>query len=161
MEDAKPQKEHEWLHKLVGEWTYEGEAVGEPDKPAHKFSGTEKVRSIGGLWVVCEGTGQMPDGSPAQMIMTLGFDPRTNRFVGTWLGSMMTHLWIYDGALDPSGMSLPLDSKGPSFTNPTEIAPYRDVITFTDDDHRTLTGNAPGPDGTWQPFMTCRYTRVK
>ena len=23
MENAKPQKEHEWLHKLVGEWTYD------------------------------------------------------------------------------------------------------------------------------------------
>ena len=28
---TEPQKEHLWLHKLVGEWTYEGEAgAGQP-----------------------------------------------------------------------------------------------------------------------------------
>ncbi len=30
---AEPQKEHEWLHKLVGEWTCEAEASMEPGKP--------------------------------------------------------------------------------------------------------------------------------
>ena len=34
------------------------------------------------------------------MIMTLGYDPQKKRFVGTLIGSMMTHLWVYDGALD-------------------------------------------------------------
>ena len=29
MMHAEPQKEHQWLHKLVGEWTYESEAVME------------------------------------------------------------------------------------------------------------------------------------
>ena len=31
---AQPQKEHEWLQKLVGEWTCEGEGTMGPDKPA-------------------------------------------------------------------------------------------------------------------------------
>jgi hypothetical protein len=30
---AEPQKEHQWLQKLVGEWTYETEAIMEPDQP--------------------------------------------------------------------------------------------------------------------------------
>ena len=33
-------------------------------------------------------------------LMTLGYDPRKKRFVGTFVGSMMTNLWIYDGELD-------------------------------------------------------------
>ena len=45
---TEPQREHQWLQKLVGEWTYEGEASMEPDQPREKFTGTESVRSLGG-----------------------------------------------------------------------------------------------------------------
>ena len=30
---AEPQKEHQWLQKLVGEWTSEGEADMGPGQP--------------------------------------------------------------------------------------------------------------------------------
>ena len=29
---TEPQKEHQWLQKLLGEWTYEFEAACEPGK---------------------------------------------------------------------------------------------------------------------------------
>lgn len=48
---AEPQQEHEWLHQLVGDWTYEsGAANGEEQK--EKFAGVESVRSLGGLWII-------------------------------------------------------------------------------------------------------------
>src|SRR5688572_23347061 len=100
MMQAEPQKEHQWLQKLVGDWTMEGECSMGPDQPPMKSMGVESVRSLGGLWTVAEGKGDMPEGGPCSMIMTLGYDPRTKRYVGTWIGSMMTHLWIYDGELD-------------------------------------------------------------
>jgi Protein of unknown function (DUF1579) len=39
--ECEPQKEHEWLHKLVGDWTYETVAPPEPGKPATKATGAE------------------------------------------------------------------------------------------------------------------------
>ena len=96
-------KEHQWLQKLVGDWTFETEATMEPGEPPMKSKGTESVRSLGGLWIIAEGQGDMPDGSPATMIMTLGYDPHTKRYTGTWIGSMMTHLWVYDGTMMPVG----------------------------------------------------------
>src|SRR5262245_49090615 len=73
---ATPQKEHRWLDKLVGEWTSEGEAweVGKPAGQAKrdKFSGTERVRSIGGLWTVAEAEGEMPGAGHGISITTLG-----------------------------------------------------------------------------------------
>ena len=33
---TEPQKEHHWLQRLIGEWTYEAEAVMEPGKPAER-----------------------------------------------------------------------------------------------------------------------------
>ncbi len=45
----EPQKEHQWLQKLVGEWAYESECSMEPGKPPERFAGSERVRSLGGL----------------------------------------------------------------------------------------------------------------
>ncbi|MFH0351567.1 MAG: DUF1579 family protein [Chromatiales bacterium] len=44
-----PQKEHEWLQKLVGEWTFESECSMEPGKSPEKFKGSESVPSLEGI----------------------------------------------------------------------------------------------------------------
>jgi hypothetical protein len=123
---AGPQREHQWLQKLVGEWSYEAEALMEPGKPSEKCRGTESVRSLGGLWILAEGQGEMPCGGNATMVMTLGYDPLKKHYVGTWVGSMMTHLWIYDGALDADGRALTLDSEGPDMSAEGRMARYRE-----------------------------------
>jgi hypothetical protein len=156
---TKPHKEHDWLQQLVGEWTYEGEADMGPDKPPEKFRGTESVRSIGGLWTVAEGRGEMPDGEMATMFMTLGYDPQRMRYVGTWFGSMMTHLWIYDGEMDASQRVLTLNAVGPDMTVEGRTAKYRDVIEWKSNDLRLLTSHVLGDDGTWHPFMRASYRR--
>jgi hypothetical protein len=159
--NPEPQQEHKWLQRLVGDWTYEHECSMGPDQPPMKATGTESVRSLGGLWTVGEGRGEMPDGGPAEVIMTLGFDPQTKRFVGTFIGSMMTHMWIYNGTLDASGKVLTLDTKGPDFSGGPDLVDYQDMIEFIDDNHRTLSSQLRGPDGKWQKFMTADYRRRK
>ena len=154
---TESQKEHRWLHKLVGEWTYESAAPAQPGQPGERVTGTESVRSLGGLWVLAEGSGQMPDGGPATTLMTLGYDPDKKRFVGTWIGSMMAYLWHYDGALDAAQRVLTLNSDGPSMTGDGTMAKYQDVIEFTSDDHRVLTARVQSADGTWKQFMTTEY----
>jgi hypothetical protein len=158
---AEAQKEHQWLQKLVGEWTYEGEATMEAGKPPEKSKGTESVRSVGGLWTVAEGEGEMPGGGTATTMMTLGYDPQKKRFVGTWLGSMMTYLWVYDGGLDAAERVLTLEAEGPSMAAEGKMAKYKDVIEIKSDDHRVLTSHMLGEDGKWQHFMTANYRRVK
>lgn len=158
MMQAEPQKEHEWLLQLVGDWTFEVEGE-EPGKEPMKASGTETVRSLGDLWVVGEGEGDMPDGTPGTTQLTLGYDPSTQRFVGTWIGSMMTHMWVYDGELDDSGRVLVLDSEGPSMSGGPAKAKYQDVIEIEDDDTRLLRSRVLGDDGDWHEFMTARYRR--
>lgn len=158
---SEPQKEHDWLLNLVGDWTFEGESIMGPDQPPMKSSGSETVRALGRLWIVGEGKAQMPDGSPGTMMITLGFDPRTGRFVGTWVGSMMTHLWVYDGALDAAGKVLTLDATGPSFTGEDSMSKYQDIITVESRDHRILTSRVMTDEGKWHQFMTVHYRRSK
>ena len=139
----------------------EAESAMAPGEPSMKTTGTESVRSLGGLWIVAEGEGEMPGGGTGNSLMTLGYDPQKNRYIGTWVGSMMTHLWLYDGSLDDGKKVLTLNSEGPGMKGDGTMAKYQDVIEFKSDDHRVLTARVQGEDGSWQPFMTAHYRRKK
>ncbi len=158
---AKPQAEHQWLHKLVGDWTMKMEATCGPDEPPTKLTGKELVRSLGGLWTIGEGEGEMPGGGKSSSIMTLGYDPSQQRFVGTFVAGVMTFLWKYSGTLDATQRILTLDTEGPSFAGDGTMVNYKDIIEFIDDDHRTLTSQSQNADGSWTQFMTAHYHRVK
>ena len=93
------------------------------------------------------------------MVMTLGYDVLRKRYVGTWIGSMLAYLWVYDGELSSDGRELVLSAEGPSMAGDGTMAKYQDVITFLSDDHRTLTARVLGEDGEWRPFMTAHYRR--
>jgi len=103
----------------------------------------------------------MPGGGAMTTLMTLGYDPPTKRYVGTFIGSMMTHLWVYDGALDAAERVLTLDTEGPSMAAAGKVTKYKDVIEFKNDDHRVLTSHTLGDDGKWRPFMTVNYRRKR
>lgn len=154
---VEPQKEHQWLQQLVGEWTFEHAcaAAGPPS------TGTETVRSLGGIWILCDGRFEMPGAGTGLTLMTLGYDPAKKRFVGTFIGSMMTYLWTYEGTL--AGNVLTLDAEGPGYTpegTPTgKMARYQDVIEITGDGQRTLTSHCLGDDGKWAQFMKAHYRR--
>jgi Protein of unknown function (DUF1579) len=159
---TEPQKEHKWLQKLIGEWTYETDATMGPDKPPEKYKGTESVRSLGGLWILAEGQGEMPGGGVATTMLTLGYDPQKKRYVGTWIGSMMTYLWVYEGGtLDANEKVLTLEAEGPDMAAEGKLAKYKDVIEFKSDDHRVLTSHMLGNDGKWQELMTANYRRKR
>jgi len=157
---AKPQEEHRWLDQLVGDWIAESECSMGPDQPPMKTEWTETTCSLHGMWVVSEGVGKMPDGSgPTSTVFQFGYDPVRGKYVGTFIGSMMTNLWLYEGSLDPAGQVLTLDTVGPSFTDPAKSTRYQDIIEIVDADHRILRSQALGDDGAWHPFMTAHYRR--
>jgi hypothetical protein len=162
---AEVQKEHQWLHQLVGEWTFEMDCPAAPDQPGVTSSGWERVRLLGGVWVVSEGEITASDGTTGTTLMTLGYDPAPKRYIGTWLGTMMTHLWVYEGELDASGKVLTLNTEGPEMSPDGmatgKLARYRDVIEVRSDEHRILTSHVLTAEGKWHQFMTSHYHRRK
>ncbi|MES2415906.1 MAG: DUF1579 domain-containing protein [Pseudomonadota bacterium] len=161
METAQVTAEHEWLKQLLGDWTLTGECNMGPDQPAAKTTGSEHARALGDMFVVGEGTGEMPGGGTGTMLMTLGYDTAKKKFVGSWAGSMMPGMFFYEGELDASKKVLTLNTEGPSFTGDGSTARYQDVVTIVSADERTLHSQTPGPDGKWVRFMTATYKRVK
>jgi hypothetical protein len=162
MDAPKPESQHLWLQQLIGEWTFENEASMGPDQPPIKSSGTERVRTLGDVWVLCETTGNMPGMDAVHSsITTLGFDPKKSAFVGTFIGSMMTHMWIYEGSLDTAQRVLTLNTEGPSFTDDGSTSQYRDTVTIVNADERLLTATVQTADGSWNQFMKCTYRRKR
>ncbi len=155
--EAEPEEAHRWLEQLLGDWHIR--SADSDGKPDGSGPWTEHVRSLEGMWIVCEGQGTMPGGSFGRTLMTLGYNPQTRRYVGTWVGSMMSHMWVYDGELDPDGTSLSLYCEGPDFENAGRTARYRDVITLAGQSRRLLTSQVQSADGSWKGMMTAEYTR--
>lgn len=161
MQMPEPTKEHAWLQKLIGEWTTDSSCSMGPDQPPMENQGREVVSELGPFWTIGHGFSDMPDGGKMEAIMTLGFDPAKQRFVGSFIASVMTHFWPYEGQLDSTGRRLVLDSVGPSFAGDGKMAKYQDIIEFVTDDHRKLTAQVMGDDGKWTEFMWANYRRVK
>lgn len=156
----QPQKGHDWLQQLVGEWTFEGECVQGADQPPISFGGTQSVRSLGGLWILAESQGEMPGGGAATTLISLGFDPGRQRYTGTFIGSMSSYLWHYDGELDEDSRTLPLNAKGPSMNGDGSMANYQDIIEIKSPDLWLLRARVQMPDGSWNEFMETRSRRA-
>ena len=153
---AEPTKEHDFLQALVGSWDAIADATG--SNPEHDVW-REMVRSLEGLWIVCEGHGRMPGGGSAATLLTLGYDPAIGKYVGTWIDTIINHLWIYQGSLEPDGRTLVLETSGPDMTAPGRTAQYRERITLHDADNRSFASSVLTEAGDWQTLMTMRYRR--
>ncbi|MEQ9409120.1 MAG: DUF1579 domain-containing protein [Fuerstiella sp.] len=156
---GKPQAQHEWFNDLIGNWEFSHECSMGPDQPVSTTSGTVVGRSLSGLWTVLEFAGETPEHGQWTSLYTLGFDPRMDRFVATFVASMMTHLWVYEGQLDDSGKVLTLDVEGPRFDG-EGLVRYQDSIEIVDPDHWVLRSRILGDDGQWHSFMEGHHRRV-
>lgn len=155
-----PGEQHAWLQQLVGKWAIESEMTP-PEMPPIKCTGTDVVRSLGGRWVVGEMTSEMPGMGVMNAVLTLGYDPESGTYQGTWIDSMTDHMWIYEGSLDPTGKVLTLEAEGPNMMDPAGgTAMYRDVIEIKSENHRTLSSFAR-VDGKWVQFGSANYRRQK
>lgn len=155
-----PAKEHRWLQKFVGEWDTTTEAVTGPDQPPTKYHGTIESKMIGQFWVVNRLAVDLP-GVNMRGMQTIGYDSGKQKFVGTWVDSMMNHLWIYEGTLDDSGNKLTLEAEGPNMMAEGKTTKYRDAYEFKSPDHIVVTSSMLGEDGKWITFMTGESKRKK
>lgn len=156
--DLSPQQQ--WLRRFVGEWSVSGTGDCGQDQPPMTYSGRETVRMIGEHWIHCESHATLGDNKGEMTsVLTLGYDPARERFVGSWFGSPMAFMFIYEGVLRDN--VLPLDTKGPSMVKPGELARYQDVLEMHEGDRRVLWSQMQLDDGTWQKIMRAEYVRIR
>lgn len=155
----KPTKEHEFFNDMIGRWTFEHACTAAEDQPTASNIGKAIAKSYGGLWLIieCEGIAE-PMGRWFSQF-TLGYDPHKKKYHGTFVGSMMSHLWLYQGQVDDSGKRLVLDVQGPKMEG-EGLANYQDIFEIVDRDHWILRSQIQGDDGTWTQFMEGHHRRV-
>ena len=157
---TEPQKEHQWLQQFAGEWESEIEVMMQPGQPPMKAKGSETSRMIGGFWVIAEGKGDMM-GMPFTSVLTLGYDSAKKKFIGTWIDSMTSYLWKYEGSVDSTGRILTLETEGPSPMDPGKVMKFKEVTEFKSKDHRVFTSTVLGDDGKWSTILTVHSKRKK
>lgn len=159
-EMPKPTAEHEKLAQFAGEWTCDS-TVNIPgvDEPM-TCKGVEKSKLMGGFWYVAEGEADMM-GDKMSSIITIGYDPKTKQYVGTFVCSAGDYLWEYTGQFDDTGKKLILETTGPAMTDPTAMVKYQEVLELVDENHKTFTSSVQGDDGKWQQIVSMKYERVK
>mgnify|MGYP002624138943 CR=1 FL=1 len=156
----QPTDEHRWLQQMVGEWETHAVAAAKPGDTPFECRGQETVRSIGGFWTVGETKGE-PMGMPMHGVLTLGYNIDKKKFVGSWIDSMTSHQWTYEGTLDKKANTLTLLTEGPSMLEPGKTAKFKEVMEIKDKDNRVFTSQIQGEDGAWLPMVTITYTRKK
>lgn len=154
---AKPQEEHKWLDQLIGDWSFEHNC-NMPDGNASTAQGKMTCRSLGGMWLIAESNGDSPGGGTWSSIMTIGFDTVLNRYVGTFVGSMMSNVWQYEGIVDATAKRLPMACEGPKFDGSGRCQ-YRDTIEIVDSDNWLMTSEMQTDDGRWIKFLDATHQR--
>lgn len=155
----KPTKEHQWLQQFVGHWTATMNGSTGPDQPRIQHTGTIDSRMIGGFWVVNEFKTDF-QGMTMQGLQTIGYDAAKKKYVGTWVDSMMGHMWRYEGTVDEAGKKLTLEAEGPNFMAEGKLTKFRDAYEFKTPDRVIVTSSMLGQDGKWATFMTGEAVRT-
>src|SRR5262245_47753754 len=86
-EIPKPTKEHELLGPFAGEWEVAAEANVAPGVDPIKCTGTESSKMVGGFWLVAE-MQMSTEGGPVNSTLTLGYNPTTKKYIGTFFTSV-------------------------------------------------------------------------
>jgi len=159
-EGPVPEKEHEWLQQFAGEWDSETEIFMEPGAPPMKFKGSELARMLGDFWLVSEASNEMP-GNPYTSRLTLGYCPGKKKYIGSWIDSMSSTFWLYEGDVDATGKALTLYSEGRCPGEPDKLSKVKEVTEFKSPDHRVSTSYAMEGDGKWTACVVVNYYRKK
>jgi hypothetical protein len=68
---TESQKQHQWLDRFIGKWISKTEYSMGSDQPPSTIKGTEVVRSLGRLWIIAEGVGEVPGASAGKTMWSL------------------------------------------------------------------------------------------
>ncbi len=126
-----PGAPHKLLANLSGSWTTKTKAWMSPDNPPMEGTGTcEQKMILDGRYLQQEYSGEMM-GSPFTGINLIGYDNHTKKYVSTWIDSMSTGIYYFEGKASVDGRTITQES---SYDDPVRgPAVWRSVTRIGDD----------------------------
>lgn len=154
----KTQDPRSWLEHQAGGWTSAARLTfgAGPDAPTMDAEGDMQSRMLGDRWLITEGEIRV-EGEAVPFLQTLGYDEQKKRFVGSWIDTASSHMWMFEGDLD--GDTLVLESTGPSCLEPGRITEYREAIELTGDGMIERRSTVLLSTGEWVEYMVCEFRR--
>ena len=91
---AKPGPEHKRMERMVGRWSYQGEAKASPLGPAGKITGSETCEWFqGGFGVVCRAKATGPKG-PATTMSVMSYDAARKAYTYYAISSLGDNIFV-------------------------------------------------------------------
>lgn len=103
---ATPGDPHKLLAGMAGSWSVRSMCTMEPGKPPMESTGTSEQKMIlGGRFLQQEFNGEMM-GSPFTGIGFAGYDNHTGKYVSTWMDTMGTGIYYFEGTAGADGKTI-------------------------------------------------------
>ncbi len=127
---AIPGAPHKLLASMAGSWSTRNKWWAEPGKPPDESTGTsERKMLLDGRYLQEEFNCEMM-GSPFTGIGFTGYDNHTRKWVSTWMDSMSTGIYFFEGSASADGRTLTLESR---YDDPVKgLMKLRSVIRIID-----------------------------
>lgn len=155
---AAPGEPHRLLAGRAGSWKTTSRHWMEEGKPPREFSGScERRMILGGRFLQEEFSGEMM-GSPFTGIGVIGYDNQSRKYVSTWMDSMSTAIFFFEGTGGRDGRTITLESR---FNDPAKgHGKWRLVKRILDEDTEVAEMRMIYEGGGEERFETI-YTRMK
>jgi hypothetical protein len=153
-----PGPEHAKLLRWVGEWDLDVTQFTMPGAPPQTSKATSRFEpAMGGRYVIERVRGEAM-GMPFEGMGTTGYDNVLRKFVFTWIDSMGTGITNGSGTMSADGKTMNASGKMVDPVQGKEV-PYRQVMTFVDDNTRKVDFFNTGADGKEFKSMELVYKR--
>jgi hypothetical protein len=129
---ATPGAPHAVLARMAGSWMTRTKGWMEADKPPTETTGTcEQKMILDGRFLLQDYKGDMM-GSPFTGINLIGYDNHTRKYVSTWIDSMSTGIYCFEGTAGEDGKTITQESR---YDDPIRgPMTWRSVTRIVDDD---------------------------
>ena len=154
---ATPGPQHTLLASMVGTWSTKTKSWMDPKQPPMESGGScDHTMLLDGRFLRQECTGLMM-GQPFTGVGLNGYDNHTHKYVSTWMDSMGTGIYFFEGTANAEGNTITQLS---SYDDPMEgHMKLRAVTTIVDENSHIFEMFSTGKSGKETRMMEIMYTR--
>ena len=146
------------LTKLAGTWDATATMMM-PGMPTSTSKATMVYKPIGQTWVSCDYRGDLM-GQEFNGHGVDGYDPKTKKFVSTWVDSMTTQIMMMEGTYDAASKTLTMTGECEDHMT-GKMVTKRMTTEFKDADTMVMRMFGPGQDGKEFEGMKIEFKRRK
>jgi Protein of unknown function (DUF1579) len=126
-----PGEQHKLLAKLEGSWTTKATCLADAASPKVSTGTCEQTLILDGHYLRQEYSGEKM-GEPFTGLCFMGFNNQTKQFESTWIDSMSTSMYKFEGTASSDGRTITQECR---YDDPVRGSAVRRVVTRIKDDN--------------------------